>query len=304
MALQTFCPSCRVMHTFVDSLYGKKVQCKNCAKTFFAGQPEKGLAEPSRPEEGVAAGVPDVSPQRRPKSERRDVDDDEFDQRPLRRRAEEERPRPARSGVGLAVGIVLGLLGPALIGVVVLVLVLRDQAPPPQDAPVAPIPPVALRPPENPPPNPVPNVPPPKAPAEELKPVLAPQPPDGKRVRVLLLLKPVSKNDIAQLTFHEVAPDSKNPLFQIDNVQVTEGEGVPAGTYINHRYSIKYAGLAATIKGLGTRARGPFCSSQVPAGTEILNIRKLGACRVDLRHGAFAQQNVPFNVYEGFYEKR
>src|SRR5262245_5059754 len=100
MPMASFCPGCHSPHTFLDSLFGKKVRCKNCEKYFFAGHPEKGMTDP--PDEPLTEYLPPpiktVAPE--PPLRRKQVREEGLLQkapsRPVVRELEEEEPQPVK----------------------------------------------------------------------------------------------------------------------------------------------------------------------------------------------------------------
>jgi WD40 repeat protein len=112
MPIPSFCPACQTQHIFPDLLYGKVVQCKNCKKSFHAGQPEKGAQdEPPENQESVSADPAKTDPP--PSTEAL---------KPRKRRSgdDEDRPRRKNETSGIPMGLVIGgiALGSALICVI------------------------------------------------------------------------------------------------------------------------------------------------------------------------------------------
>jgi hypothetical protein len=54
MAFEVRCSHCRIKHTFLDSLQGQEVQCKNCKRLFIAADRSSSLMEKKKVEDGWA----------------------------------------------------------------------------------------------------------------------------------------------------------------------------------------------------------------------------------------------------------
>jgi hypothetical protein len=122
MPIKTTCPHCDKAYTFVDTLGGKKIRCKSCEEVFRVPPPNEGDERPAavrtspskrraaRLEEGDE--VEDVVAA--------DDQEDDYDDRPSRRRP----ARKAKGGIPLWVWLAAGGSGGVLLIVLVVVLVL------------------------------------------------------------------------------------------------------------------------------------------------------------------------------------
>ncbi len=162
MPITTHCPKCNALFRLPDELAGRKVKCRNCTTVFSA--PTVSEAEPVEEEIIQANLLPDEDPvpaaaglARGARAAGAPVAVESAagaadDEPRLARRSRAERRRepypepPARRGVDpwVLVGIIGGSL--ILVGSIVAVLVLPEQAPPPMMFAVKPAPPIGFAP--------------------------------------------------------------------------------------------------------------------------------------------------------------